>query len=182
LAARRDAMPDVDGHAAPWRIGVARPADALRLAAAGLRCRPPADLPRDAERWRARLADAACLTLLAEAASGRVLAVLEASSAADEAEVVDIVVTPDGRRQGIARALLSRLRCELGARGIGRLFLEVAVDNEAALALYKAEGFTAVATRRGYYARTGGAPVDALVMRLDLGGGRAGPPPAMNGE
>ena len=48
------------------------------------------------------------------------------------------------------------------------MFLEVAEDNIAALALYHRAGFAAVGRRRGYYHRAGAAPVDAQVLRLDL--------------
>ena len=87
---------------------------------------------------------------------------------ADEAEVLTIAVSPDFRRRGLARTLVdaaARLAESLGAQS---LFLEVAEDNPAAMALYAAVGFAQVGRRRGYYARSGGAKVDALVMRRDL--------------
>jgi ribosomal-protein-alanine N-acetyltransferase len=48
------------------------------------------------------------------------------------------------------------------------LFLEVAVDNAAAIGLYRAAGFTEAGRRRGYYTKTEDARVDALIMRRDL--------------
>jgi ribosomal-protein-alanine N-acetyltransferase len=51
-----------------------------------------------------------------------------------------------------------------GQGGAGTLFLEVAGDNAAALALYAAAGFEAIGLRKGYYA-TG---ADAVVMRRTL--------------
>jgi ribosomal-protein-alanine N-acetyltransferase len=47
------------------------------------------------------------------------------------------------------------------------MFLEVAVDNVAALALYRSRGFEAVGRRPGYYSRPDG-PIDAMIMRVDL--------------
>ena len=44
------------------------------------------------------------------------------------------------------------------------MFLEVRADNEAALALYGAEGFEAIDRRVGYYQPDG---VDAIVMRRE---------------
>ena len=91
-----------------------------------------------------------------------------ARAIADEAEILTIAVSPDFRRQGLARTLTdaaARLAESLGAQS---LFLEVAEDNPAAIALYTAVGFAQVGRRRGYYARQGGAKVDALVMRRDL--------------
>jgi ribosomal-protein-alanine N-acetyltransferase len=49
-----------------------------------------------------------------------------------------------------------------------RIFLEVAEDNEAALALYRKLGFQEVGRRKRYYARRDGEPADALTMALTL--------------
>jgi ribosomal-protein-alanine N-acetyltransferase len=81
--------------------------------------------------------------------------------AAGEAEVLTLAVAPAARRQGVGRALVDAAIARLGG---GELFLEAAADNEAAIGLYQAAGFTQVAVRRGYYARPGG-PVDALTMK-----------------
>ncbi len=53
-------------------------------------------------------------------------------------------------------------------RRVGRAFLEVAVDNEAAIALYRRLGFHRAGKRLYYYDRGEAGRVDALVMRLDL--------------
>jgi [ribosomal protein S18]-alanine N-acetyltransferase len=85
-----------------------------------------------------------------------------------EAEILTLAVDPAFRRQGLARALVEAaagLALTLGAES---LFLEVAADNPAAIALYAGAGFGQVGRRRGYYARKDAAPVDALVMRRDL--------------
>ena len=57
--------------------------------------------------------------------------------------------------------------------GAETLFLEVAVDNTAAIALYRAAGFASAGTRKGYYDRGAAGRVDALVLRLDLNTGPA---------
>ena len=49
-----------------------------------------------------------------------------------------------------------------------RLFLEVAEDNAAALALYKGMGFQEIGRRKKYYHRPDGPAVDALNLALDL--------------
>jgi ribosomal-protein-alanine N-acetyltransferase len=51
--------------------------------------------------------------------------------------------------------------------GARALFLEVARDNDAGLALYRAAAFAEVGIRRAYYSRPTGA-MDALVLRRDL--------------
>lgn len=86
----------------------------------------------------------------------------------DEAELLTIATDPDDRRGGIATRLLRDLLLRLQNRGATTLFLEVAADNIPARALYDGFGFSAVGHRKGYYARNGAAPVDALVLRLDL--------------
>lgn len=83
---------------------------------------------------------------------------------AGEAEVLTLAVCPDGRRRGVGSALLSRLLDSLRERRIAVLFLEVADDNAAALALYRRFGFVETARRRGYYARDRAPAADAIVM------------------
>ena len=91
-----------------------------------------------------------------------------ARSISYEAEILTLAIEPDFRRRGFAQALTeaaARLAETLGANS---LFLEVAEDNPAGIALYAGIGFKPVGRRRGYYTRGVAAPVDALVMRRDL--------------
>lgn len=83
---------------------------------------------------------------------------------ADEAELHTIGVDRERRRAGVGRALLERAVEGVRARGAARLFLEVARDNPAAIALYESMAFTIERVRGRYYPN--GA--DALVMALDL--------------
>jgi [ribosomal protein S18]-alanine N-acetyltransferase len=86
---------------------------------------------------------------------------------AGEAEVLTLAVSPVRRRQGLGRALVSAGLQAARTAGAEAAFLEVAADNEAAIALYEDAGFRRVGLRRGYYSRPGGA-IDALVLRRDL--------------
>jgi len=86
----------------------------------------------------------------------------------EEAEILTLGVHPDERRCGIARLLLEELGARATAAGAVKLLLEVAADNEAALALYRACGFRAVGRRPGYYRYGPGAPVDAWLLRRAL--------------
>jgi ribosomal-protein-alanine N-acetyltransferase len=88
--------------------------------------------------------------------------------AAGEAELLSLGVRPQMRRRGVARRLLAATLREARAAGSETLFLEVAVDNGAALALYRATGFGEVGRRQAYYRRAGGRMVDAAVMRRTL--------------
>lgn len=83
--------------------------------------------------------------------------------AADEAEILTICTLPDRRRGGVGRHLLGAAIQAMAAAGARRLFLEVAVGNTAAIALYQAFGFAQEGRRRGYYLEPDG-PVDALVL------------------
>lgn len=86
---------------------------------------------------------------------------------ADEAEVLTLAVRPSARRRGLARMLLRGAIESLMADAILRLFLEVAADNDAAIALYNVEGFEVIGRRPGYYGR-GQDRIDALVLRRAL--------------
>lgn len=85
---------------------------------------------------------------------------------AGEAELLTIATHPDHQRQGIA-TMLMRQWMDKARQQADTAFLEVAADNEAAIALYKRYGFDTVARRPGYYARPG-TRTDALVMRARL--------------
>jgi [ribosomal protein S18]-alanine N-acetyltransferase len=83
-----------------------------------------------------------------------------------EAEVHTIGVDPAYRRRGIGRALLRRLLA-VADEVAATVFLEVRTDNDAALALYAAEGFTRVGLRRDYYRPS---RADAYTMRREARG------------
>ena len=88
----------------------------------------------------------------------------------DEAEVITLAVAAAARHRGIGSALLAAAFAKLSDCGATRLFLEVAVDNSAALALYHKAGFKKVGLRRAYYARPSGPSIDAIVMSRALNG------------
>ncbi|MDO9474928.1 MAG: GNAT family N-acetyltransferase [Caulobacter sp.] len=85
-------------------------------------------------------------------------------SIAGEAEILTLAVDPARRRAGVGRGLVEAAAGLAGQGGAESLFLEVAADNIAALALYSATGFQRVGLRKGYYA----SGADAVVMRRAL--------------
>jgi [ribosomal protein S18]-alanine N-acetyltransferase len=87
--------------------------------------------------------------------------------AADEAELLTLAVALVARRQGVGAALVEAVAAAAAAVGAVRLFLEVAADNEAALALYRGAGFAPAGRRPAYY-RRGAGMADALVFARDL--------------
>lgn len=93
---------------------------------------------------------------------------LLARSIVGEAEVLTLAVSPQSRRRGVARALLEAGAGISARLGAAAMFLEVASDNVAALALYEQAGFQQAGLRRRYYVRPGRPPGDALVLRRDL--------------
>lgn len=88
--------------------------------------------------------------------------------AAGEAEILTLAVDPDQRRAGRGQSLIQAALKAAQAAGADAMFLEVAVDNDAAIALYGCAGFVQTGIRRGYYARPGDVRVDALILRRDL--------------
>ena len=86
----------------------------------------------------------------------------------DECELLAMGVSPTQRRRGLGRTLLARVLARAAADGAAAVFLEVAEDNGAALALYHAAGLRLVGRREGYYRRRGGPAATALVLRLEI--------------
>ena len=78
----------------------------------------------------------------------------------DEGSIVEVAVSPDHRRRGIARALIREALqvCE----GLRTVFLEVREGNAPAVALYESLGFERIAVRRGYYDKP---KENAIIMR-----------------
>jgi ribosomal-protein-alanine N-acetyltransferase len=76
-----------------------------------------------------------------------------------ECELLNLVVAPEFRRQGVARQLLEPLLNRPGSE----IFLEVRESNRAARNLYKSMGFREVSLRRKYYE----SPAEtAIVMKF----------------
>ena len=96
------------------------------------------------------------------------LGVILCRVAAGEMEVLTLGVDPGARRRGVARALLAAALPAARDLGAAEVFLEVAVDNDAAIALYETLGFGRAGLRKAYYDRGPAGVMDALVMRLDL--------------
>ncbi len=101
--------------------------------------------------------------------SQQVVGFIMGQLAADEAEILSIGVAPDWQRAGLGRRLVEGLATAAKRAEARRLFLEVADDNEGALALYRAAGFAETGRRKDYYTRNGGAAADAVTLALDLG-------------
>jgi [ribosomal protein S18]-alanine N-acetyltransferase len=91
-----------------------------------------------------------------------------AQLAGDEAEILSLGVAMKWQRLGLGRRLIEGLIRAAQRAEARRLFLEVSVDNEAALKLYESLDFRRVGVRPKYYTRKDHAPVDALILALDF--------------
>ncbi len=89
----------------------------------------------------------------------------EIRNIAGEAQIYNIAVAPEFRREGIGEALLRHMIARAEDDGCELVTLEVRSGNEAAMALYTKLGFREVGRRKGYYAKGG---EDAVLMDLDL--------------
>ncbi len=86
----------------------------------------------------------------------------------DEAEILTLATDPDQQRKGLAAKALSDFADQAAQAGALSVFLEVAEDNTAALALYTKAGFAQVGARKAYYRRANGPAVRALILRRDI--------------
>ncbi len=145
-------------------IRPARSDDAEALAHIHAACFTEAWSVAEMARWLAMPSVVTVAAFDSSAVTGFVLA----QAVADQAEFLTFGVDPAWRRRGIGRALLGALEAELARRGTRALYLDVAEDNTAALALYRIAGFTETTRRRGYYARQFGS-TDAIVMVKSVG-------------
>ena len=82
---------------------------------------------------------------------------------ADEAQIIDIYVEPEQRRQGLAEKKLREWMAGL-PKGT-KVILEVRVGNTPARKLYEKLGFTELYVRKNYYSKP---TEDASVMQLLL--------------
>ena len=69
----------------------------------------------------------------------------------DESDMMNIAVSPDFRRQGIAQMLVNALVEALARKGSHSLTLEVRASNDPAKQLYEKLGFQQVGIRKNYY-------------------------------
>jgi ribosomal-protein-alanine N-acetyltransferase len=78
--------------------------------------------------------------------------------------LMNVAVSPDRRRLGVASGLIGRLLEEAERAGALPITLEVRVSNREAIAMYEGLGFRSAGIRPRYYQDNG---EDALIMWLD---------------
>ena len=97
--------------------------------------------------------------------------------AGERLEVLDVAVSPDRQREGIASRLLARLAYDGQTLGATEISLEVHEGNVAARGLYESLGFAQVGRRRDYYGPGNTALILTAVLPLAVDPTRVGERP-----
>lgn len=95
---------------------------------------------------------------------GQVAGYVGSQSVLGEADVMNVAVSPEFRRRGVARALLLALERRLVENAVHCLTLEVRASNESAISLYHSLGYVQVGRRPNYYHKP---REDALILRKE---------------
>ena len=90
----------------------------------------------------------------------RVVGYIGSQSVLGEADIMNVAVSPEFRRRGIAEMLL----ITLAEQSVYCMTLEVRQSNAPAITLYEKLGFGQVGCRRGYYRNP---KEDALILRKE---------------
>lgn len=142
------------------------------------RVRParPADLPRilrlERDSFAVPWSDRAFRTVMARPdasllvveRSGEPVGYVAVWMEGRDAELGDLAVAPEHRRDGLGTVLVEAAASAARERGAARIYLQVRESNDPARRLYRSTGFRRVGRKRGYYH----APrEDALVLIRD---------------
>ena len=80
------------------------------------------------------------------------------------ADMMNLCVSPDYRRQGLGEQLTAELERQLRENRVECLTLEVRVSNAPAVSLYEKTGFSRIGLRKNYYRNP---KEDALILRKE---------------
>ena len=92
---------------------------------------------------------------------------LKARVTKDEIEIISILIDKKHRKVGIGKSLLQKLLNIAFKKKIQNIFLEVSVENQIAINLYKKFNFIKVGKRKNYYYQNG-EYIYADIMKLFL--------------
>ena len=95
---------------------------------------------------------------------GQVLGYVGSQTVLDETDMMNVAVSAQARRRGIAQALVEALVIQLKQRGSRCLTLEVRASNAPAICLYEKLGFRQVGRRPNYYSHP---KEDGLILRKE---------------
>ena len=107
--------------------------------------------PWSADALREELDNPPARFRVAEDENGAVLGYVGMHHLTDEGFITNVAVSPDARRQGVARALMECLTAYGTDNGLYRITLEVRVSNAPAIALYEGLGYVRDGVRPHFY-------------------------------
>ena len=81
-----------------------------------------------------------------------------------EAHILNFCIAPDFQRRRYGAFLLRTVIDHASSSGVKQFFIEVRQSNQAAINLYKKEGFQKVGLRKDYYPAPAGQREDALIF------------------
>ena len=102
--------------------------------------------------------------LFGEVVDGKVVGYVCVRTMYEEAQICNIAVLPEHRRQGIATRLLATVAPFVADKGCERCELEVNVANTPAVEMYTKCGYEIAGTRVNFYRRTRYPSRDAYTM------------------
>lgn len=103
-------------------------------------------------------------SLIFAAVCGEVVGFLNGSYVLDEAELLNIAVSENCRKNGIAGMLLAAFEEELRRLGVKTVYLEVRESNAPARKLYEKHGFKQNGLRKNYYR----SPAENAVLMVKM--------------
>ena len=121
--------------------------------------------PWDDASIRAELDNPLALWLVAQDEAGAVLGYVGSQTCFEDADILNVCVTPAARRRGVAQALMLELEARLAPKGVEKITLEVRASNEPAIRLYEKLRYVQVGLRKGYYEKP---REDALILQKQL--------------
>jgi ribosomal-protein-alanine N-acetyltransferase len=86
----------------------------------------------------------------------------------DELNLLNITVSSEYRRQGLAKKMLLIMEDLARERNLSKIFLEVRMSNVPAVGLYQELGYSEIGFRKEYYPVHEGHREDAKVMMKEL--------------
>lgn len=104
---------------------------------------------------------------LAEVRDGEILGYVCVRTIYEEAQICNIAVAPQHRRQGIGTALLKAC-LEFSSKVCQHCELEVNTENAPAVALYKKCGFEVAGIRKNFYRKSRYSTRDAYTMIVEF--------------
>ena len=103
--------------------------------------------------------------------NGKTIGYLIALLGVDTADILNIGIDPDFKRQGYGTALLNYLIKKLRKRHISEVLLEVRVGNKSAILFYKKKGFKEITVRKNYYTKNSknqSQREDGIIMSIKI--------------